>query len=627
MLRKLNNMVRKWDSVVYTFLVLITLAVYWQVHQFEFINFDDIVYVTQNHYVQSGLTSDGIRWAFSTLYAEFWHPLTWISLMLDYQIYGSNAGGFHVTNLIFHVLSTLLLFWLMNRMTGAVWKSAFVAAFFALHPLHVESVAWVAERKDVLSAFWGMLTLCFYVRYSEKPDLKRYLLVLIFFLCALMSKAMAVTLPVIMILLDYWPLNRFNARKGNVILWQIKEKTPFLILSAVFTIITIYARYNLPVKEFPITSRIANALVASMNYLVKTFWPYDLAVFYPFSDQLPLWQVFGSFLLIMVISMAVIIAAKRMPYLLVGWLWYLITLLPVAGIIQSTTHSMHDNYTYLPSIGIAMMLAWGVPLLWPGKNYHKKIALFIGISAIAIWTILTWHQCGYWQNSFKLWNHALNATKNNYLAYNNLGIVLFNEGKIYEALHHYNNALQITKDNAVIYTNRGILFEKIGQYSKAIEDYNEAIRLVPYYIKALNGRGNTYYKLGQYQKAIDDYTKIIKINSLYYQAYHNRGVSYYQLGQYLLAIQDYEETLRLKPDHAEAYYNRGNAYYKLAQYQDAIADYTQAIVLKINYARAYHNRGLAYLSAGNKTLGCKSLKEACLMGVCHGLEGKKIFCR
>ncbi len=310
--------------------------------------------------------------------------------MLDYQLYGLNAGGYHLTNLILHILSALFLFWLFNRMTGAVWKSAFVAAIFALHPLHVESVAWISERKDVLSAFFWMLTLCLYVYYTEKPVIKRYLLVLFCFVCALMSKPMVVTLPVIMILLDYWPLKRFESKiTGNnltevlpvkVSLWPLWEKIPFLILSAVLIVMTLYSPDKPSVKVFPLGSRIANMPVSVMTYLEKTLWPRDLAIFYPFSEQLPIWQVLGAAAGILVISAAVIIMMRRLPYLFVGWLWYAITLLPVIGIFQVGGFSMADRYHYLPSIGIAVMLAWGIPLFLKAKirakGFYSRQELF-----------------------------------------------------------------------------------------------------------------------------------------------------------------------------------------------------------------------------------------------------------
>ncbi|MGD0169110.1 MAG: hypothetical protein ABSE54_05235 [Smithella sp.] len=357
MLNKINISPEKQKLIIYIVLILATLAVFWQVNQYSFVNFDDHVYVTQNIHIQSGITLDGCRWALGTHYLGLWNPLVWLSFMFDYQLYGLNAGSYHLTNLILHILSALLLFWLFNRMTGAIWKSAFVAAFFALHPLHVESVAWIAERKDVLSAFFWMLTLCLYVYYTEKPVIKRYLPVVFSFVVALMSKPMVVTLPVIMILLDYWPLGRFELRKSDLMLWQLREKIPFFILSAVLVFITLYnpSQQDTSLKAFSLIPRLANAPVAFVTYLEKTFWPHDMAVFYPFSDQLPVWQVLEATILIIVISVTVIVMAKRLPYLFVGWMWYAITIAPVIGIIQisvTAPYAMADRYHYLPETGL-----------------------------------------------------------------------------------------------------------------------------------------------------------------------------------------------------------------------------------------------------------------------------------
>ncbi|MFA5321255.1 MAG: tetratricopeptide repeat protein [Smithella sp.] len=493
--------------IIYVVLTIITLAVFWQVNQYDFINFDDDVYVTDSSHLRSGITPDELRWALTTTYAEFWHPLTWLSLMFDYQLFGLNAAGYHLTNLILHILSTLLLFWLFNRMTGAVWKSAFVAAFFALHPLHVESVAWIAERKDVLSAFFWMMTLCLYVYYVEKPDIKRYLLVFCGFVLALMSKPMVVTLPVIMILLDYWPLNRFESQKRNFLLWQLKEKIPFFILSAVFSIITIYAQRTLFVKSFSLGSRFANAPVAFATYMEKTFWPYGMAVFYPFSDKLPLWQVTGSTLLIIVISIAIIILWKRLPYLFVGWLWYAITLLPVIGIIRSTAHSMHDNYTYLPSMGLAIMLAWGVPLLFKIENTRKKILFPVALAFIIVMSALTWKQCGYWKNSVALWNHALQVTKDNYMAYNGRGAAYGEIHQYQQAFEDFNQSIRLKPNYAYGYYNRGTICNKLGKYQQAIDDYNRAIRLKPDYAYAYNNRGIAHLKMGNKEPGCSDLQK------------------------------------------------------------------------------------------------------------------------
>jgi hypothetical protein len=582
------------------------LAVFWQVNQYDFINYDDNAYVTENSFIQSGITLDGFRWAFSTRYYYLWNPLVWLSLMFDYQLHGLNAGGYHLTNLILHIMSALLLFWLFNRMTGAIWKSAFVAALFALHPLHVESVAWIAERKDVLSAFFWMLTLCLYVYYTEKPVIRRYLLVLLCFACALMSKPMVVTLPIVMILLDYWPLDRLQSRKivtnmpevmsvptnkgkkknkfkkealkknispphvqklsepriaGIIPLWQLWEKIPFFILSIVLVIITLY-NPNTPdildnpgSKLIPFISRLANAPVAFVTYLEKTFWPHDMAVFYPFPSQIPAWQVIGASLLILVISAAVIVMIKRLPYLFTGWMWFGITIAPVIGIIQvsiSTPYAMADRYHYLPSIGLAVMMAWGIPALIKSEEIRKKILFPGGIIFLAIMSFLSWNQCGYWKNSIILSSHTLNVTDNNWLAY--------------------------------------------------------------------HSRGDAYYILGNYRQAIEDYSREIEIIPNYAAAYLSRGDAYYVLGNYRQAVKDYGRVIEIKPGYADAYNNRGDAYKGLGNYRQAVEDYGRAIEIKPDSVAAYNNRALVYLNQGDNISGCRDARKACELGNCKLLE-------
>lgn len=545
----------KQVAIVCFFLLVITMAVFWQVHQHEFVYFDDGVYVTQNAHIQSGLTLQGIRWAFSTTYAEFWHPLTWLSLMLDYQLYGLNAGGYHVTNVILHVLSVLLLFLLLHRMTGAVWKSAFVAAVFAIHPLRVESVAWVAERKDVLSAFFWMLTLCVYVYYCQKPVFQRYLLVMLCFSCGLMSKSIVVTLPVVMMMLDYWPLNRMasqnrekSGEKKNKIfpLWQWKEKIPFFLLSAVFSIITIYAQHGKS-DIHPFVSRIANAPVSFVQYLGRIFWPQDMALIYTFPEHLPAWQIAGSTLLIALMTAAVLYAAKRLPFLFAGWLWYSITILPVIGII-TIGDPMADRYIYLPSIGISIMAAWGIPFLYDRLSLRKMILFPCAIVFLVLLSALTWKQCGYWKNNTTLANHAFEVTGNNamlIMMHNNLASSLEQEGRIPEAIGHYDEAIRLQPDYAYAYNKRGILYGKIGQYQQAIDDYTEAIRLQPDYALAYNNRANTYVGLGEYNLAIKDYNEAIRIKPDYAYAYNNRGYVYFKNGNNEMGCQDVQQACAL----------------------------------------------------------------------------------
>jgi tetratricopeptide (TPR) repeat protein len=589
MLNKINTSPQKQILIVYIVLTVVTVAVFWQVNQFDFVNIDDNMYVTQNSHVQSGITLDGLRWAFGTKYFDLWHPLVWLSFMLDYQLHGLNAGGYHLTNLILHILSALLLFWLFNRMTGMIWRSAFVAALFALHPLHVESVAWIAERKDVLSAFFWMLTLCLYVYYTEKPVIKRYLLVLFSFVCALLSKPMVVTLPVIMILLDYWPLKRFESQKGNLFLWQLREKISFFILSTVLIIVTLYAPINSPSKILPFSDRIANAPVAFVTYLEKTFWPHDLAVFYPFPAQIPVWQVLFSSLLILGISAAVIVAVKRLPHLFFGWMWYSITIAPVIGIIQIGCYAIADRYYYLPSIGIAVMLAWGIPSFLKRAEIREIVLFTAGIIFLAIIAFLSWEQCGYWKNSIELFKHTLQVTKNNYPAYINLASALAEKGKTGEAMNYYNKAIYISPKYAELYYNRGNLYEKQGNYQRAIEDFNSAAKLKP------------------------DYAAV----------YYNRGVAYNYLGQYQRAIEDYNKALSITPDDSDNYNNRGAAYVKLGQYQRAIEDFNKAITLKQNYTDAYNNRANVYFYQGNTQLGCLDARKTCELGHCKTLEAAK----
>ncbi len=614
---------------VYVVLIFATLAVFWQVNQYDFISIDDSTYVTQNNHIQSGITLKELRWAFSTTHGEYWHPVTWLSLMLDYHLFGLNAGGYHVINVILHILSTLLLFWLFKRMTGAIWQSAFIAAVFAMHPLHVECIAWIAKRRDLLSAFWGIMTLCLYVYYTEKPFIKRYLLIFIPFVLALMSKPMVVTLPVIMILLDYAPLGRFRFRHINLILWRVLEKVPFFILSVLFSFITMYARDDELMTLFPLSSRISNAIVAFVTYIEKTFYPHDLIIVQLFPVQIPVWQVLVSAILIVVISAAVIKALKYSPYLLVGWLWYTITILPVLGIIQYGPLSMSDHHTYLPSIGISIMLAWGIPLLFPRENIRTKVLFPAGIAAVVILAVLTWRQCSFWENGITLFSHTLQITPNNYFVHHRLGVELLKNKDFERAIAHYNEAIRLNPDSPHYYCDRADAYIETGQFSRAMDDYGQAIRLRPYEGQFYSNRGNAYAKLGQDKLAMDDYNEAIRISPDLAELYYNRGTAYAEFGQYLLAIEDFDKAISLDPDFVDAYYNKGTLYAKIGQYQPAIEDFNKAIKLKPNYILAYHSRAVAYLFQGNNQDGCHDAQRLCEWGDCRLLEFTKSkgYCR
>ncbi len=548
MLNKINSSRTSHQKIFfYAVLAVITLAVFGQVTHFDFVSLDDPIYVINNPHITSGISLEGIGWAFTTTYADFWHPLTWMSLMLDYQFYGLNPGGYHITNLILHILGTFLLFWLFNRMTGAVWKSAFIAVLFALHPLHVESVARIASRKDVLSAFFWMLTLCLHVYYTEKPAIKRYLPVLFSFVLALMSKPMVVTLPVIMILLDYWPLRRFESQKGNLFLRQVKEKFLFFALSAVFSIITIYAQNKSDITEMqhPLPSRIINAIISFVTYLKKTFWPGDLIVCYDFFDQVYLWQIITGLLLIISISIVAMLLVRRLPALFVGWFWYFIALLPVIGIIPRGFNNMADHYTYLPLIGIFIMLAWGIPDWIKNRNQANRYLLAATLIFLSVMVFLSWKQCGYWKNSMELYRHALKVDNDNYRANHGFGLALSKEGQSKEAIAYFNKAIGKAPFFAYAFNSRGVAYTKLGQYQKALNDFNEAIKLKDSYEGAYNNRGLVYVNTGQHQKAVEDLSKAIRLKPDYVKAYLNRAKVYFKLGQYELAAQDYNEAMRL----------------------------------------------------------------------------------
>jgi len=619
MLKRMNITSKEQILIVCILLAAVTLAVYWQVRHFDFV-FDDVAYVTENNHLRSGITAESVRWAFSTKYFGLWNPLIWLSLMLDYQLYGLHPGAYHMTNLILHILTTLLLFSLFHRMTGALWKSAFVAAFFALHPLHVESVAWIAERKDVLSAFFWMLTLYLYAYYAENPSAKKYLLVLLAFVCALMSKPMVVTLPVVMILLDYWPLKRFESNKNNPWLWQLKEKWPLFVLSAVFSMITVFAQYKPHAMHFSFHSRLTNSLCSFAIYLEKTFWPHDLAVFYPFDAHIALLQVSGATVLLITISLIVVLLYKRCPFLFTGWFWFVITLLPVIGIIQVGKHALADRYHYLPSIGIAVMIAWGLSVLMTNDYRSKRILSVAGVAFMVIMTLLTWKQCGYWKDNPALFTHALKVTKNNYIAHDYVALSLFAEGKYEKAKDHFDKALIINPDYVETYNNRGMLYAETGHYEKALVDFNRAIRMKSDYADAYYNRGLTYNRLGHHQQAFDDYSRAILLNPEHIKAYNNRGIFFFRLGDYQSAIQDFGQAITLKTDYAEAYFNRGITYAKIGKGHRALEDFSNAIRIEENFTHAYGNRAAVHFKQGNHKLGCADARKACALGNCTILQ-------
>ena len=460
-------------------IALTTLVVYWQLRDNDFVNFDDPGYISQNEHVKAGLTWEGIVWAFSQSHAFNWHPLTWISHMLDCELYSLNAGGHHFTNLLFHIVNALLLFLLLNRMTKNLWASAFVAAAFALHPLHTESVAWASERKDVLSTFFWILTTWAYVWYVERRGIARYILVMLFFVLGLLSKQMLVTLPFVLLLLDYWPLKRFGFEERSsmrgvrpvvsvTIRQSILEKVPLFILSVAASIIVFSVQQGTVVMksilEYSLAYRLANAVVAYTLYIGKMFWPIHLAIIYPHQgDKLPAWQIAGAILLMLCITTAVIYKLRRRPYLGVGWFWYLGTLVPVIGLVQVGNQALADRYTYVPLTGLFIIVAWGMSDMLGRLRYRKVVLSLLGIISLAVLGVLSSRQVRHWRNGITLYEHATKVVANNWLAHNMLGRLFASQGNFEKAIEEYNKALKIEPDNALPNTNLGTALAQQGR--------------------------------------------------------------------------------------------------------------------------------------------------------------------
>lgn len=580
----------KYKYFILIFLTVASFIAFGRIIGNDFVNYDDNRLITENSYIQSGFTTESIKWAFTNSSLEYWHPLTWLSIILNWSIFGDNASGHHFVNLLLHIGSVLFLFLFLNKATKNLWPSAFAAAFFALHPLRVESVAWAAEHKDVLSMFFGAATLYAYASYVEKPRMSKYFNCLILFVLSLMSKPMLVTLPCIMLLLDYWPLERWQKRSapvnipaasdrknggknkrpdagpmkeqknvflpgimsfpGGNLLW---EKVPFFLLSIVLGIMIIVQlradQYLSSLQHIQFSDRIVTALVSYVAYLVKTLWPANLAVFYPYEYSLPLWKVVGSAAVLLLISVAAACMVKRAPFLLIGWLWYLGALFPVSGLLQTGAQSMADRYSYLPAIGIAVMLAWGVRYLLTKKKSRKKVLFSAAGIVLTVLTILTWRQCGHWKNSISLFGHALQVTTNNYLAHDSLGVALDAEGRHQEALEHYKEAISINPDYAHAYYNLAGAMIDQKNFEEAEKYLRKTIALNPRFANAHNKLGiilEMYHK--KYGEAIYHYEEELKLQPNNYGVHYNIGIALAQTGRREEAIEHFRTATRLNPN-------------------------------------------------------------------------------
>jgi hypothetical protein len=518
--------------LVCVLLILAPVLIYGQAVGFDFINLDDDLYVTANRHVVGGLTRDNLRWAWTTWHAGYWQPLTWLSLQVDAQLFHGRAAGFHAVNLLFHTVNGLLLFGLLMRMTGAHWPCAATAMLFAVHPLHVESVAWVTERKDVLSTLFWLATLWAYVRYAERPGMKRYLIVMLLLALGLLVKPMLVTLPCVLVLLDYWPLRRFPGQEPSELMiagdarlalppvtWPrlVWEKVPLVTLALAASALTVAAQSQvgavLSLAQASPVLRLENALVSYVRYLGKTFWPHSLAVFYPYPRHgWQHWQAIAAGLLLLAITMGVWGFARRRPWQLVGWLWFVGTLVPVIGLVQAGRQSMADRFVYVPHIGLFIFVVWDFTDLVTRWQWSKAaVAVTAGLVVTALGRV-AWIQTGYWRNSETLWRHTLAVTESNYEAHNNLGEALGNAGRIDDAAKEFEATLDINADFALAHNNLAMILKQRGQLPAATAHFRQAVQLNPNNADTQNHLGVVLAMQGQVAEAVDHFEAALRLD-------------------------------------------------------------------------------------------------------------------
>jgi protein O-mannosyl-transferase len=565
-------------------LIAATFAAYGQVYNADFVDYDDYAYVTNNPHVQAGLTPESMKWALTTIDVVNWHPLTWLSFELDQYMYGwlsyglgrpVYAFGFHLTNVVLHAANTVLLFLVLWRMTGRLGRSAFVAALFALHPLHVESVAWVAERKDVLSTLFWMLTMGAYVLYTERPGWFRYALVVVAFGLGLTAKSMLVTLPAVLFLLDYWPLGRLRSDSW---LRLIGEKIPLLLLSLASAAITLFAQQKggetNSLADMP--PRLANAMIACATYISKMVWPVGLIPFYPFPKQL-MPDGLEAGLLLAAVTILVLATARTRPYLIVGWLWYLGTLVPVIGVVQVLgCHSMADRYTYVPLIGLFIALTWAAAEGLKGAGVRAWASAAAGVVLLAGFAAGTWGQVGYWHDSVTLWRHTLAVNPENYMAFNNLGYEAMLKGNTQEAEADYRKAIEYGPDAELGYYSLGRILSGEGRVNEAVALYREAVRLNPRFWDAQYFLGYTLLYQRKYAEAVPPLEACVKLDPKAFNGWDELGRALYWQGKSAEAVPKFEAALHIDPNSAQAHNDLGMALTAWGEEKRAAAEYEEA---------------------------------------------------
>ncbi len=588
---------RRVDLGIAILLVAVTVALYWPVHGFDFINFDDVDYVRGNTPVRAGLTLASLEWAFTTLRGSFWIPLTWLSYMVDSQVYGTGAGGYHATNVLLHATSTVLLFEVLRRATGRRWPSALVACLFAVHPVHVESVAWVTERKDTLSTVFLMLTLWSYGAYAARPTVGRYLITVLVFACGLMSKPMLITVPFLLLLVDLWPLGRLrDVPPGRLLL----EKLLFLMLAVPSALVAMASGHHLdvdahaPLAGIAIGERLANASESYVLYLWKTVWPTGLGVLYPDPGPPPPWRAALAALALVAMTLFAIRMADRRPWLTAGWLWYVVALLPVSGIVRIGHFVMADRFTYVPLVGIFVAVAWGLDEL---TNARRLVASGVAL-AVAALIVVARIQIDYWRNSLTLFEHTIAVTRANPVTQYMLGLALAERGRTDEAIARYTESLRLRPGYAHAHTSLGLLLFEKGRIDDAITQYTIALREDPDEVYAHANLANALLLQGHSTEAIAHYTEALRIDPDVAEVHGGYGRTLAAQHRLPEAIAEYGVALRLKPDDAEAHNNLANALADSGARDQALAHYTAALRIRPTYAAAHANLALFLAEQG-----------------------------
>ena len=580
-----------------------------------FVGYDDPDYVTSNLTVQQGLKWAGIKWAFTSTDAANWHPLTWLSHMLDVQLFGLNPAGHHLTSILLHALSSVLLFLTLRTVTGSTWRSLIVAALFGLHPLRAESVAWVAERKDALSTVFWFLTMLAYARYvralaaGNREARTYYALTLLCFACGLMAKPMLVTLPFALLLLDFWPLKRTEQKKVTSL---ILEKVPLFLLSLASCVVTFFVQRTAgAVNEYTsVGYRLSNAVIALIRYLGKIFWPTDLAFFYPHPNKWPALLVAGAVVLLVVISVLAVRLRQRHPALLVGWCWFLGTLVPVIGLVQVGQQSIADRYTYIPSVGILIAVTWGIGALATRVPQSRAtLGIAAGVAALCC-LVLTRQQARVWKSTESLCRHAIAVVPGNYLAHDMLGAALEKRGANTEAMREHLLALEIKPDYADAYNNLAVALQHQGKLAKAVEHYQRALQLRTRYPEAHFNLAVALESAGQFDNAATEYSRAIAQRPNYADAHYNLGLLHGRLGRLDKAVASFQTALRINPNLADAHNNLGVIFDRMGQFNQAIQHYQQAIIVKPDHARTHFNLGVALTRIGQLNVAANAFETA-----------------